>query len=145
MKKTNTIRLAALIFIGTTILSCKDAHIQDDITSVTTDKGTSIMIKSTIQKKEWEKFKITLDSTINSNDIRIAELKIKMKDTKKNNASTAALKMKALEEKNQMIKTKLNTFSSQVTKNWGTFKTGIESDLIDFEQTLEKLVIELGA
>jgi hypothetical protein len=44
---------------------------QNTKTPITTEKGTSIMIKSTMQKKEeWEDFKKTLDSFINTMTLR---------------------------------------------------------------------------
>jgi hypothetical protein len=62
------------------------------------DEGTSVMIESSIQK-EWEQFKISIDSTINRNELHIAELKMEMQKTKKTVDSTAILKIEVLEAK----------------------------------------------
>jgi hypothetical protein len=142
MKKTVAKLLLSITLIGTIAQSCKDAPNKETSTPITKDIGTSVMIENTMQKKEWEQFKISIDSTININDIQIAELKIKMQKTKKTADSSAILQIKVLVDKNQAIKTKLNTYVNQTTKNWDTFKIGINHDLKDFAITLNQYTTE---
>jgi hypothetical protein len=73
----------SLVLIGTTTQSCKQEPNLQESVSITNDEGTSVMIESSIQKKEWEQFKISIDSTINRNELHIAELKMEMQKTKK--------------------------------------------------------------
>lgn len=130
--------MATLALIGLTLMSCKEKPKQEASMPLSVDEGNSIMIQSTVQKKEEEKFKVTLDSTLNTYDIRIAELKIKMQLTKTKSDSSARMKIKVLQEKNQTIKSKINIFNGQTTKDWNSFKSEINTDLKDFEMTINQ-------
>jgi hypothetical protein len=142
MKNLIHFRIATLALIGVTLISCKEEPKQNTKTPITTEEGTSIMIKSTMQKKEWEDFKKTLDSTINTYDIKIAELKIKMQDSKKTADSATTMKIKMLEEKNLAIKSKLNAFMNQTKRDRNAFKSEINHDLNDFDNTINRITSE---
>ncbi|MDG2431726.1 hypothetical protein [Flavobacterium sp.] len=138
MKKSNLFRLTTLALMSLSFLSCKQDPNRNLKSADSINEGKSILIESNVQKKEWEKFQITLDSTINANDIRIAEFKLKAKQGKKEIDSTTRYHINVLEEKNQIIKSKLNTFTNKTTKDWNNFKTEINQDLKDFEFSIKQ-------
>ena len=99
MKDIINLRLNTLALIGITVLSCKEKPRQQSTTAITLDQGTSIMNKSTIQKKEGEIFKTSLNSTLNTNDIKIAEFKIKIQHHIRVAISSTNSKIAILEKK----------------------------------------------
>lgn len=100
MKRSIYTLAFALLITGTSLVSCKQTSDESTIETNTEEvEGTSVMVKSTTQNKEWEAFKISTDSTINRNEMRIAELKVRMQDTKKSVDSSYQNKVIQLEEK----------------------------------------------
>ncbi|MBU2061587.1 MAG: hypothetical protein KKH44_07055, partial [Bacteroidetes bacterium] len=106
MKKSIYTLATALLITGTTLVSCKEntENKGEEVEVITNDDGNSLMVKSATQNKEWEAFKVSTDSLINENDMRIAELKVKMNNTSKAADSTYKKKIAQLEERNAAMK-----------------------------------------
>ncbi|NRT14643.1 hypothetical protein HNP99_000987 [Flavobacterium sp. 28A] len=133
----------ALLITGTTLVSCKQTTEEETIEANTDEsEGTSVMVKSTTQNKEWEAFKISTDSTINRNEMRIAELKVRMKDSKKTIDSSYQNKVIQLEEKNQEMKMKLDNYKNDANENWDSFKTELNYDMNELGNALKDLTVD---
>ena len=138
MQKTAYIILFTALLTTTLLVSCKDSVNQPSNEVLTKDKGTSILIESTLEQKEWETFKLKTDSIMNSNDTRIAELKLKVENRKKTTDTLYLKKIKVLEEQNLALKTNLSAYEKKTTKNWNTFKTKFNEDLQKFDNAVEQ-------
>ena len=110
--KKSIYTLTTALLIGTTLISCKEntENKGDDVEVITNDDGNSLMVKNATQNKEWEAFKVSTDSIINENDMRIAELKVKMKNTGKAMDSTYENKIVQLQERNAAMKVKIQNY-----------------------------------
>ena len=75
---------------------------------------------------------------MNSNDTRIAELKLKVENRKKTTDTLYLKKIKVLEEQNLALKTNLSAYEKKTTKNWNTFKTKFNEDLQKFDNAIEQ-------
>lgn len=144
MRKSNYIIVFITMMATTLFISCKDDARPESTEVVTKDKGTSILIKSTLEQKEWEQFKLKTDSIIKENDLRIAELKIKLKNRKVKNDTLYFKKIKIIEEKNQALKTNLDSFAQKTTKNWSVFKQEFSTDLQQFEKSFDQFATEFA-
>ena len=142
MRKTTYTLVFITILASTLFVSCKDTADQKSTELVTKDKGTSVLIKSTLQQKEWEQFKVKTDSVIKNNYVRIAELKIKLKNSKKKTDSVYLKKIELIEDKNQALKTNLDSYTKKTTKNWNVFKKDFSNDLQQFEYSFEQFNAE---
>tara|TARA_R110002124_G_scaffold160092_6_gene327268 strand:- start:511 stop:948 length:438 start_codon:yes stop_codon:yes gene_type:complete len=138
MQKTAYIILFTALLTTTLLVSCKDSVNQPSNEVLTKDKGTSILIESTLEQKEWEAFKRKTDSIMNSNDTRIAELKLKVENRKKTTDTLYLKKIKVLEEQNLALKTNLNDYEKKTTKDWNAFKIKFNEDLKKFDSAIEQ-------
>lgn len=143
MKRSIYTLAFALLITGTSLVSCKQTSDESTIETNTEEvEGTSVMVKSTTQNKEWEAFKISTDSTINRNEMRIAELKVRMQDTKKSVDSSYQNKVIQLEEKNQEMKMKLDNYQNDAGENWDSFKTELNHDMNEIGNALKDLTVD---
>ena len=142
--KKSIYTLATALLIGTTLISCKEntENKGDDVEVITNDDGNSLMVKNATQNKEWEAFKVSTDSIINENDMRIAELKVKMKNTGKAMDSTYENKIVQLQERNAAMKVKIQNYKDDNSQNWDSFKTEFNHDMSQLGNALEDLTVD---
>ena len=142
--KKSIYTLTTALLIGTTLISCKEntENKGDDVEVITNDDGNSLMVKNATQNKEWEAFKVSTDSIINENDMRIAELKVKMKNTGKAMDSTYENKIVQLQERNAAMKVKIQNYKDDNSQNWDSFKTEFNHDMSQLGNALEDLTVD---
>ena len=142
--KKSIYTLTTALLIGTTLISCKEntENKGDDVEVITNDDGNSLMVKNATQNKEWEAFKVSTDSIINENDMRIAELKVKMKNTGKAMDSTYENKIAQLQERNAAMKVKIQNYKEDNSQNWDSFKTEFNHDMSQLGNALEDLTVD---
>jgi chromosome segregation ATPase len=78
---------------------------------------------------DFQKFKNESNEEINRNDKRIAELRIEMKNEKKEAREKDEKKIDALEKKNHELKEKLEAYHDDGKSDWREFKTEFKHDL----------------
>jgi hypothetical protein len=144
MKKSIYTLATALLITGTTLVSCKEntENKGEEVEVITNDEGNSLMVKSATQNKEWEAFKVNTDSLINKNDMRIAELKVKMNNTGKAADSTYKNKIAQLEERNAAMKVKIQSYKDDSSQNWDSFKTEFNHDMNELGSALKDLTVD---
>lgn len=144
MKKSIYTLATALLITGTTLVSCKEntENKGEEVEVITNDDGNSLMVKSATQNKEWEAFKVNTDSLINENDMRIAELKVKMNSTSKAADSTYKKKIAQLEERNAAMKVKIQSYKDDSSQNWDSFKTEFNHDMNELGSALKDLTVD---
>lgn len=144
MKKSIYTLATALLITGTTLVSCKEntENKGEEVEVITNDDGNSLMVKSATQNKEWEAFKVNTDSLINENDMRIAELKVKMNNTSKAADSTYKKKIAQLEKRNAAMKVKIQSYKDDSSQNWDSFKTEFNHDMNELGSALKDLTVD---
>lgn len=144
MKKSIYTLATALLITGTILVSCKEntENKGEEVEVITNDEGNSLMVKSATQNKEWEAFKVNTDSLINKNDMRIAELKVKMNNTGKAADSTYKNKITQLEERNAAMKVKIQSYKDDSSQNWDSFKTEFNHDMNELGSALKDLTVD---
>jgi hypothetical protein len=142
MRKTAYTLLFISLLSTALLVSCKDSVDQKPNEIVTKDNGTSILIKSTLEQKEWESFKLQTDSIMNMNDTRIAGLKLKLEKRKKTADTLYLKKIKLLEDQNLALKTNLDVYEKTTTKDWSTFKKEFNEDLEKFDNAIKQFSTE---
>ncbi len=91
---------------------------------------------------EWKAFKESTNATIAQNEIRITELKAKMKKTGKTIDEEYAKKIKELEEKNKEIKLKVESYKNDAKSDWKSFKEEYNRDMDELGQALKNLTVD---
>jgi hypothetical protein len=142
MKRSIYTLAFALLITGTTLVSCKQSTNEETVEVKTDDEGNAVMVNNTTQNKEWEEFKMTTDSAINKNEVRIGELKVKMKETGNSIDSTYQRKIDQLERKNQDMKMKMDNYKMDASENWESFKREFNHDMNELGNALKDITID---
>ncbi|HRM45528.1 MAG TPA: hypothetical protein PLD64_03805 [Flavobacterium sp.] len=91
---------------------------------------------------EWKTFKESTNATIAQNEIRITELKAKMKKTGKTIDDEYAKRIKELEEKNKEIKLKVESYKNDANSDWKSFKEEYNHDMDELGQALKNFTVD---
>ena len=142
MKRSIYTLAFALLITGTTLVSCKQSSNEETVEVTKDDEGNTIMVNSTTKNKEWEEFKMKTDSAINKNEVRIGELKVKMKETGNSIDSTYQKKIDQLERKNQDMKMKLDNYKVDASENWESFKREFNHDMSELGDALKDITVD---
>ncbi|MGO4822280.1 MULTISPECIES: hypothetical protein [unclassified Flavobacterium] len=142
MKRSIYTLAFALLITGTTLVSCKQSSNEETVEVTKDDEGNTVMVNSTTKNKEWEEFKMKTDSAINKNEVRIGELKVKMKETGNSIDSTYQKKIDQLERKNQDMKMKLDNYKVDASENWESFKREFNHDMSELGDALKDITVD---
>jgi len=114
---------------------------QEDLDEVQYDAAMAAQKKAAIAK-EWQTLKNNTQATINENEIRIAELKVKMKKTGKDIDSLYIKKIDQLEQKNKDIKARIETYKNDKNSDWESFKREYNHDMDELGKALKDITID---
>lgn len=140
-----TIALAVLFIPGIMLNSCKSStqkaedakeNVQDareDLNEANQDANTAVV--KAANEEEWKLFKIDAEAKIKKNELRIDELKTKLKKPGKELDDAAKQRIDALETRNAELKNRVNDYEKNQT-DWETFTR-------EFNQTMNQLENEL--
>lgn len=147
-----TLAFAALM-IGAVAVSCQSSakkeekakdnlqEAQEELDEVQYNAAMAAEKKAAIAK-EWRTLKNNTQATITENEIRIAELKVKMKKTGNEIDSLYAKKIEALEQKNKHIKTRIETYKEDNNSNWESFKREYNHDMEELGKALKDITVD---
>lgn len=142
--------LIATFATGTIITSCDSptqnaadakANVQDakqDLKEAQRDADAAVLKAASAE--EWKTFKSESDALIRDNEIRIAELKEKMKKTGKSIDAVYAENIAVLEQKNRDLKTRIDTYEKS-QNGWEAFKVEFNHDMNELGQALKDLTV----
>lgn len=140
-----TVALAVLFIPGIILTGCKspsqkaeDAkeNVQDereDLTEAKQEANTAVV--KAANEEQWKIFKIDAEAKIKKNELRISELKTKLKKPGKELEEADKQRIDALETRNSQFKNRLNDYEKNQT-DWATFTR-------DFNQAMNELENEL--
>jgi hypothetical protein len=136
---------------GTLIMSCKPATKEEKESqekvevareNVQDAKDTLAMAKQAATEEEWIAFKKSNDSIIRVNDLRIAALKLKIKNTGNNIDSTYQKKVYVMEVRNKNLKVKMDAYKNDINSDWQSFKREFKHDTDEIGKALKDLTVD---
>lgn len=150
--KKSIFKLAVISCIAVTvIISCKpwteeEKESQEKVEIARDNleyaKDSLDMAKKAANKEEWNAFKSSGDSIIRINDIRIAELKMKMKNTGKSIDTKYQKNIDIMEQRNKDLRVKMDAYKNDVNTDWQSFKREFKHDTDEIGQALKDLTID---
>lgn len=150
MKKIILSLTAVLITSGTLLVSCNSATkeekvAQEKVQIASDDLKQAVDSLTIVQKEakvqEWKDFQKSGDSVLTKNEIRIAALRLKMKKTGSAMDANYQKKMDILEQKNQDLKAKMDSYKKDASADWQSFKREFKHDTDEIGQAFEDLTV----
>lgn len=144
MKKSTTTLAFSLLLMGTVLVSCKTTTKEDSIVISQDRVGDTIVVSksTTITNLEWQEFKERTNATINENERKISEMKLKMKETGKEFDASYQQKINRLEERNEEMKTKVANYKSDASANWDSFKREVNHDMTEIGEAFKNITVD---
>lgn len=152
MKKTIFILVVTSVFIaGTVFTSCQSStqkqeaaqrkvqNAREDLNSAKKEANEAVQKVATAE--EWKTFKSESEQKINANDIRIAELKVKMNKPGEILDPVYSNKITTLEQQNKDLRAKLYAYEKSQT-NWESFKREFNSDMDAIGEAFKNLTVD---
>jgi len=91
--------------------------------------------------EQWQEFKTETERKIKENEIRIADLREKMKKSGKTLDSVYAKNIDDLEQKNKNLRTRLDQYDTQ-SSDWERFKREFNHDMDELGQAIKDLTVD---
>ena len=151
MKRTIFTLACTTLLAGTVLLGCKSStkeakesqeKVQDAKEKVQNAKDNLVLAKKAASAEEWNAFKKEMDSVINENEIRIAELRLKIKKSGKTIDIKNEKDIDILEQKNKDLKEKMETYKNDANSDWESFKREFKHDKDELVQALKDLTVK---
>lgn len=142
---------ATLLTSGTAITGCQTTNekvetAQDKVKDAEQElkvvqKDANVEAARVASAEEWQAFKDESELKIKGNEVRIAELKNKMKTSGKTLDSMYEQRIKDLEQKNKDLRARMLGYD-KTQSNWETFKREFNHDMDELGQALKDLTID---
>ena len=141
-----TVALAVFLIQGIMITGCKspsqkaeDAKenvqdAQEDLTDAKQEANTAVV--KAANEEEWKIFKIDADAKIKKNELRISELKVKLKNTGTGLNKSDKQTIDALETRNAEFENRINDYEKNQT-DWETFTREFNQAMNELENDLK--------
>lgn len=104
------------------------------------EKAAAVATQKAATAEEWTAFKNESDTKIKENEVRIAELKAKMKKTGKAIDAVYEKSIDALEQKNMEMKNRMSAYEKNQS-DWDSFKSEFNHDLEGLGQAFKDLTV----
>ncbi|MFV8376141.1 hypothetical protein [Flavobacterium sp. LB1P62] len=151
MKKT-IYTLALTTFVaGTVLVGCqtstkKEEIAQDKVAAAREDvkdaKEELTDARKEATAEEWKAFKDQTNTTVNENEMRIVDLKAKIKKTGNSIDAMYVKKVEELEQKNKDLKVKVETYKNDRNSDWESFKREYTHDINELGDALRDVTID---
>lgn len=150
MKKTIFTTTIIMVVALTGISSCTSseqkvenaearvAEAKQNLTNEIKDSVTAVANAATAD--EWKMFKNDADATIKNNEIKIGNLKMKIKKLNTPRDIVYVNRINALEEQNQSLKNKINAYDNNHS-DWQTFKNDFSHDMQGLGKAFKDLTV----
>ncbi|MBK8490417.1 MAG: hypothetical protein IPL49_05775 [Saprospirales bacterium] len=134
-----TMFMAGTVFTGCQTAAEKEQADQDRLEAAQADLDAAADKLATAE--EWRAFKTESEEKINDIEIRIAELKEKMKNSGKILDGLYAQRIETLEQKNRDLRTKMANYE-QNQSDWESFKREFNHDMDELGQALKDFTVD---
>jgi len=145
MKKTIiTLAVSSMLIAGSVFTSCKspaqkENAAQQDLNEAQNEVNAEAQQVATAE--EWAAFKIEADAKIQDNEVRIAELKVKLNKPGKILDPIYKKRIETLEEQNRDMKARLDVYEKN-NSDWESFKREFNHDMDELGQALKDLTVD---
>ena len=137
MKSKNVV-IVTIVLVGVFLfLGCNEK--QETAKQDVKDANEDMMEAKVQYENEWEQFKSNVESAINTNEQRIADLKKEMESTSDEFKTKYENKILTLEQKNIELKKRLNEYKYDGKENWEQFKREFDNDIDSLEKSLNEI------
>ncbi|MGO4904015.1 hypothetical protein [Flavobacterium sp. W20_MBD1_R3] len=138
--------IAATIMVGCQNTTKDEAAAQENVEDARDNlddaKEELSSAREAATKEEWQAFKDSTNATISQNEMRIAEMKAKMKKTGKTIDEGYAQKIEELEQKNKEIKLKVDQYKNDAGDDWKSFKEEYNRDIDELGTAIKNLTVD---
>jgi hypothetical protein len=151
MNYSKYIAIYCILIGGVFINSCQtpeqkvnsaEDKVQDaKLDSAMLQKSDSTQANSSANAEEWRSFKAESELKIKHNEIRIAELKLKIAKAEKPPETTYEERIDTLEQRNKDLHTRMVNYEGN-RSNWETFKAKFNQDMNGVGQSLQDFTIK---
>ena len=151
MKPITKLYLSCLLVGGISFNGCKtpDQKVNDAQNQVDNAKDNLEKVENkapvaeikAANAEEWKIFKNESEAKIKTNEIRISELKSKIKRSGYPMDNLNAKRIDTLEMQNKMLQTKVDNYSKTMT-DWETFKKEFNHDLENLGEALKDFTVK---
>jgi hypothetical protein len=146
-----TLAITSMLVAGSVFTSCKSPAQKEDAAqakvedaqqdlNAAQDKADAATLK-VATAEEWKIFKTESEIKIRDNEIRIAELKAKMKKPGKVFDSMYEKRIDALEQQNRDLRLRMETYEKSQS-DWETFKAEFNHDMDELGKALKDLTVD---
>lgn len=140
-----TTMMSGMIFVGCESPAQKAENAQTDVKDAKQDlkeaqQAADAAALKAASAEEWKTFKSESEVIIKDNEMRIAELKEKMKKTGKTLDAVYAESIAVLEQKNRDMKTRIDAYEKS-QNGWESFKREFNHDMGEIGQALKDLAV----
>jgi len=131
--------LAGTIFTGCNQATPKEEAAQENLQDAKQELKEA---QKEATAEEWIAFKTETDMKIQKNEIRIAELKVKIKKQGKAFDALYQKKVDQLEQKNSDLKSRMAEYEKTTHSNWESFKREFNHDMDELGQAFTDLTVD---
>ncbi|MEC5165668.1 chromosome segregation ATPase [Flavobacterium sp. PL11] len=140
-----------ILVVSSMLIGCKDStnkeeqareNVEEARVELNEAKTELSNARKAATEQEWKEFKESTNNTIRKNEDRIAELKSQMKRTNTSMDNIYEKRIEELEEKNRLIKNKLNAYKNEVSDDWQNFKNEYNKDMDDLGESLKNFTVK---
>jgi len=144
MKKSIFTLAVITCIAGIVMISCKPATKEEKESQekVEIAKDSLDVAKQVASDQEWKAFRNSGDSIIRINDLRIAGLKLKIKETGDAVDTKYQENIEILEQKNKDLKVKMNVYKNDVNSDWKSFKREFKHDTDEIGKALKDFAVD---
>ena len=146
-----TLAVTSMLVAGSVFTSCKSPAQKEDAAeakvedaqqdlNAAQDKADAATLK-VATAEEWTAFKNESEIKIRDNEIRIAELKAKMKKPGKVFDSMYEKRIDTLEQQNRDLRIRMDTYEKSQS-DWETFKAEFNHDMDELGKALKDLTVD---
>jgi len=138
--------MAGIILTGYRSSTQKQKAAQDNVLYTKRDlnagqKEANTVAQKSVNAEEWITFNRESELKISKNEIRIIELKIKMKTQGEKTDALCRKNINNLEEQNKYAKARLDNYEKG-PGNWESFKYGFNHEMDAIENALNDLTVD---
>jgi hypothetical protein len=146
MKATNLKTMTLACIVAMEIISCSSPkqkaenleNAKENLINAQDDLDKAVLDST----NEYDRYKIESKAKLKANDLKIAELKVKMKADKLEIRTKYEKQLNELEMKNAKLKTNIEDYKETDKNKWEIFKSNLNKEIEDIGKAITKMTEE---
>jgi len=140
----STVVVAATLIMGALFTSCGSSTPKEEAAQAQVQEAKEELsdARKEATAEEWKAFKDESELKIQVNEIRIAELKAKIKKSGKELDALYEKKIDALEQQNKDMKARISAYETNKKSDWESFKREFNHDMDELGKALKDLTVD---